>query len=441
MLRLIRNGLMYANLVEVSSPALVARYNRALEKLTGRRTALESFHIDMSGFAPEIGEEFGDANYLNPEGCNRQFILLSLAQMRAPLIDPHFSSSPAILRRFLAENEDELFALTSREPVVGELLNSIYRVTSLREILDLRAISVELETVGGTIAARRDLAVLVERFKSGEEAWYDDALIARMIALADRLGEGRKDPPLLNTGPFQVDSFYTAHFGGLYVFRGAGGTTVLHAGPAPQGDGRADATLIGLHDRAAVADFLRENSLVETVFEAVDLDDVDLLRHRRGCVLIEHLARTVEGWSYSGESDLRGAAYRNVTGLPELFHTLSDRLRCREQGVDLPPLYPAHADYFYCLRARPGPLQDLVNMLLAELTPLDPRQLYICHKRAFYRIYAGWPDAMRDYVVAMLLRDYLPDKPAARLRLYGRVPRSRLPVWARGATAEEGARI
>ena len=73
MRRLIERGLMYGNLVEVSSPTQVKRYNDALEKLTGRRSALESFHIDLSGFSPEIGDEFGDNNYLNPNGCNRQF--------------------------------------------------------------------------------------------------------------------------------------------------------------------------------------------------------------------------------------------------------------------------------------------------------------------------------------------------------------------------------
>ena len=58
---------MYGNLVRVGSPSLVQRYNRALEKLIGRQTALETFHIDLSGFSPEIGHEFDDDTYLNPK--------------------------------------------------------------------------------------------------------------------------------------------------------------------------------------------------------------------------------------------------------------------------------------------------------------------------------------------------------------------------------------
>ena len=49
MMRLIKAGLMYGNLYEVSTPALVERYNRALEHLTGKRTELTEFHIDIVG--------------------------------------------------------------------------------------------------------------------------------------------------------------------------------------------------------------------------------------------------------------------------------------------------------------------------------------------------------------------------------------------------------
>ena len=37
MKRLIENGLMFGNLIEVSSPALVERYNRAMKALAGAR--------------------------------------------------------------------------------------------------------------------------------------------------------------------------------------------------------------------------------------------------------------------------------------------------------------------------------------------------------------------------------------------------------------------
>jgi hypothetical protein len=67
MKRLIQRGLMFGNLFHVSSPALVERYNRALKHLTGKTTKLTDFHIDISGFAPEIGEELNDPLYLTTQ--------------------------------------------------------------------------------------------------------------------------------------------------------------------------------------------------------------------------------------------------------------------------------------------------------------------------------------------------------------------------------------
>ena len=87
MMRLVKAGLMFGNLYEVSSPALVERYNRALEHLTGKRTELTEFHIDIVGASPEVAHELGDELYLNPHGANQMFILLSTDQKTAPLLN------------------------------------------------------------------------------------------------------------------------------------------------------------------------------------------------------------------------------------------------------------------------------------------------------------------------------------------------------------------
>ncbi|MCF6275125.1 MAG: hypothetical protein L3J05_05115, partial [Robiginitomaculum sp.] len=96
MMRLLKYGLIFGNLIEINSPALVGRYNRALMHLIGKETELTEFHIDISGYSPEIGGEFGDDLYLNPNGCNRQFILLTTDQKTAPLLNAQFSTSRSI---------------------------------------------------------------------------------------------------------------------------------------------------------------------------------------------------------------------------------------------------------------------------------------------------------------------------------------------------------
>jgi len=50
---------------------------------------------------------------------------------------------------------------------------------------------------------------------------------------------------------------------------------------------------------------------------------------------------------------------------------------------------------------------------------MDVRQLFICHKQAFYDAYMTWPEAKRDYVAEFLAREYMVDKAGAREALFG----------------------
>ncbi|MFT5273253.1 MAG: hypothetical protein ACI85V_003282, partial [bacterium] len=150
--RLIQNGLMFGNLIMVDSPVLVERYNRALLHLTRLETSLTEFHIDISGYSPEVGDELHDDEYLNHAGVNRQFILLTTEQKTAPLLNAKFSTSRGILKQFILDNETQLFALTARDAVAGELVNSVYDVDVPAKLFDIRKVTVEADTTKGTVA-------------------------------------------------------------------------------------------------------------------------------------------------------------------------------------------------------------------------------------------------------------------------------------------------
>ena len=207
MKRLIEKGLMFGNLIEVSSPALVERYNRALEHLAGKRTTLTDFHIDISGYSPEIGDELGDDRYLNPNGCNRQFILLTTAQKTAPLLNVTFSTSRGVLRQFIDANEAQLFALTARDAVAGELANSVYEVSNPARLLDIRHITIEADTLGGHLADAAKLGQMFDRFRKEPTGWRDDVLIAEMIGLAKRTGDVTRVPIALPKMAFVQTDF------------------------------------------------------------------------------------------------------------------------------------------------------------------------------------------------------------------------------------------
>jgi hypothetical protein len=422
MKRLISAGLMFGNLVEVSSPALIERYNRAMKHLTGKTTALTDFHIDISGYSPEIGDELQDDLYLNPNGCNRQFILLTTAQKNAPLLNIKFSTSRGILTQFIEQNEAQLFALTARDAVAGELQNSVYEVPTAAKLFDIRQITVEADTIGGHVADAGKLAALIERFRREPDGWRDDVLIAEMIGLAKKTGDVTRVPIHLPAMTFEQPNFWTSHFGGLYIFRSVRVPAAITVAAMASISKLPIANTYDLRQRNQIADWLVRNDLVETIVKARGMDTAAVLRQKMDFILVEAADALNLDLGQATRTDLRKIAHRIGHALPDEFTGLASLLRWVEGGGDWPEMTSDHPAFFYTLRSKPHADRDLVNMLLSELAPLDVRQLYICHKEKFYADYAGWSDRKRGYVADFLAREYLVDRQGARAALFGPEP-------------------
>ncbi|AXI43876.1 DUF6638 family protein [Sulfitobacter sp. SK011] len=419
MKRLIKHGLMFGNLFHVDSPALVDRYNRALEHLTGKTTKQTDFHVDISGYSPEIGDELNDHLYLNHAGVNRQFILLSMDQRTAPLLNTKFSTSRGILQQFYAENEAQLFALTARDAVAGELVNSVYDVSTPRRLFDIRRIKVEADTTAGTVHDAEKLGDLVDRFKTEPDGWFDDVLIAEMITLAGKTGDVVRNPVKLKQMSFDQRNFWTAHFGGLYLFQDVEHPALI----APLGKaGLGELPIKYVFDasnRNQIAKFFEYNELTEAITEARGINAAAILRQKMDFILVDAVADQGVDLTGATRADMRRLARDHGDKLPAEFHALAALVNWAENGGAWPRISSDHPAYFYTLRASDTKDAALVNMLLAELAPKDARQMFICHKELFYRTYAGWPDNKRAYVADFLVAEYQVDKAGARRALFG----------------------
>ncbi|MCB1339012.1 MAG: hypothetical protein KDK10_16690 [Maritimibacter sp.] len=419
MKRLIERGLMFGNLIRVESPALVERYNRALERLINKRTTLTEFHIDISGYSYEIGEEFGDHLYLNPGGVNRMFIILTVEQKKAPLLNAQFSTSRGILQQFIEDNEAKLFALTAQDAVAGELDNSVYEVTTPARLFDIRKITVVADTTQSHVANARALTEKIEAFQSRDDGWYDDVLIAEMIELAKTTGDVTRQPIDLARPTYEQGNFWTAHFGGIYVFRDMPYPAAITV--RPRADvGPLPIEAFDLSMRNGIAGFFEVNGLVEPVIQARGVDGAAILRQKMDFILVDAAASAglrIDGFD---PRSLHRLAQRMGHELPDEFLKLGALVRWALNGGAWPRIASDNPAYFYTLRAKPDhPDRDLINQLLSELAPLDVRQLFITHKAAFYAAYARWPEAKKDYVADFLARDYAANKAGARDALFG----------------------
>lgn len=419
MKRLIQKGLMFGNLIHIDSPALVDRYNRALQHLVGKQTKLSDFHVDISGYSPEIGDELNDRLYLNHNGVNRQFILLTTEQKHCPLLNVQFSTNRSILRNFIIQNDAQLFTLTASDAVAGELVNSIFSVRDPVRLFDIRKVRVEADTTAGALRHAADLRKLVDRFKLEEDAWFDDLLIAEMITVAHKSGDITRNPIKLDLTVFEQRNFWTAHFDGLYVFQDMDHPAVIAAQGKDQLDDLPIDNVFDFKQRNVIANFLEQNDLVEPIVKARGVNAAAILQQKMDFVVIDTAASLGLDLDGLSRTDMRRLARQNRDKLPEEFEGLNALANWARGGGSWPHISSDHPAYFYTLRATDTKDRDLVNMMLAELTPLDVRQLYICHKELFYALYATWPETKKAYVVDFLDREYQVDKAGAREALYG----------------------
>lgn len=441
MQRLIQRGLMFGNLIEVASPILVERYNRALKHLTGKTTKLTDFHIDISGYSPEIGDELEDHLYLNHGGCNRQFILLTTEQKTAPLLNAQFSNSRDILRHFIKENEPQLFALTARDAVAGELVNSVFSVSQPDRLIDIRKVTIEADTTEGTLRDAEKLAAMADRFKQEEDGWFDDVLIADMIGLAKRTGDVTRNPVTLKHMTFDQEDFWTAHFGGVYIFRGLGHPAAITAGEKADLGKLPIKHTFDFTDRNQIAKFFDYNDLVEPIVKARGIDASAILRQKMDFIVVDAAQDAGVDLTGATRRDIRRLARDHAERLPPEYHGLRQMVDWAENEGKWPRISSDHPAYFYTLRATDTDQADLVNMLLAELAPKDIRQLFICHKEVFYRAYQGWTETKKSFVADFLEREYLADKAGAREALFGHDAPLEMPKVRRRASDDMIARV
>ncbi|MGB6229158.1 MAG: DUF6638 family protein [Litorimonas sp.] len=422
-MRLVRAGLMFGNLYPVTSSAMVERYNRALEHLIGKRTGLTEFHIDISGASPEIAHEFDDELYLNPHGANQMFILLSTDQKTAPLLNSQFSTSRSILRRYIDEHEEQLFALTAREAVAGELLNSVFKIVEPADLLDINRVEVTADTTQSHVKEAEQLTERIDRFMGERDAWWDDVLIAEMIELAKRTGNIQRNPVKLDSQVYQQGNYFASHFGGVYVFRDAAKPTVIARERIAGLDDLDIAQVLTLADREEISDWLYEEGLTELIVQRPNQDSALIIRQKMDFIVASIAAEAGEELDGLSRQNIRQLERKYAGDLPPEFVGLMQVWRWASMGGRVPKLGPNHPAFFYALRGSQNPDRDLVNMLLTDLSPLDFRQLFICHKPLFYEAYRDWSEAKKAFVVRFLAEEYAMDKAGARETLFGREPK------------------
>ncbi|PBB20191.1 DUF6638 family protein [Mesorhizobium sp. WSM4313] len=419
------NELIYGRLLAIDEPHLIQRYNKALAAFGLEPTKLASFQIDRTGFSPEIAEECGDYDYLDPNEVNRRFIILTPSQIDLPVVHTAFSNTSQLMFEFMSKNQRAIDALTIKDVIYGEIEDSVPKVNDIEDLLSINQVEFKVLSAEDVLGKAAELGKLVDRLRQEPDAWRDDAMLERMVDLAKVCGDIRENALVPDQVIFRHNAYWTSHFGGLYVFVDPDMTTVI-SDPAAPGFRRSrpwQVSYLSINDADKVFGFLAATGRLDLP-RASWIETSGYLEHRAE-MIVRALIRDAEPnrnltdvdkvWLQTwilGHADLiasdgnfpfLNAAKREIAQLGHLkIEDVSPRQR------------------FLVVRAKPDhPDAWLTNQLISDFVPQDFVSRYVFNKPGFYKDYDGFSDAWRSHVVDVLKTTYLKDKAAFRARLYG----------------------
>ena len=419
--RLIENALIYGAMYHVSEPYMVERYNQALKGFGLEAVKLDSFAVDATGYSPEVAKVLDDEDYLNPYGVNRRFIILSPEQKGLPIVSLKFSSTHDLMQAFFTQNDEALRLLTLKDVVFGEIEDSTYRVRNIADILTIRQVEFRLRTGSGLMDKARELQELVNRFYAGADSWQDTKLMEDILARAQLTGDVRFNNIIPQKLRFEITSYWTSHFGGLFVFRDSdenGKAMIIGKETRPDFiSGLSDGTsYLPLGDSEGVYDFLLNSGRIEGP-EADWLAGSGMVERRRNFLVRTLIGQTEKNTDLEALDDnaVRNWIYAHLDelgddGVFEFLTTVSKGLL----NGRLPDLRRTDTRLLMTIiRANPAHEDAvLVNRLLSEYAPFDYFTRFAVNKQGFYSDYEKMSDNLRSFVAGRLAQDYFPVRQA-----------------------------
>jgi hypothetical protein len=421
---LYENELIYGRLLTIDEPHLIERYNKALAAFGEKPTKLKAFDVDRTGFSPQIAKECGNADYLDPNGVNRRFIILTPAQAELPVVHTAFSNTDELMYEFFAGNSRAINATTIKDVIFGEIEDSVSEVDDIEDLLGIKQVEFRVMSANDTLGKAAELRTLTDRLKGEPEAWRDNDLLNRMVELAKECGDIRENVLVPDQVVFRHNAFWTSHFGGIYIFIDEKMTTVI-ASPDSPGFRRSrpwQVSYLSINETENIYKFLASTGRIDLP-RASWLETSGFLEHRAEMV-IRDLVRRAEPKQDMGKIDaiwLQTWMHRNA-GLITKDGNFPFLNAAKREAAETGRINPGDVEpdkRFLLLRAKPDhPDRWLVNRLISEFVPSDFVSKYVFNKQGFYTDYQSYAKPWQEHVVETLKSTYLIDKAALRKRLY-----------------------
>ncbi len=392
----------YGKLLKIDSQALVERYNRALFALIEKRTSLKEFHIDCTGFSPEIALELDNDDYLNAHGVNKKFILISMKQVDMDMAKTHFSSTMHMVKSFCRDNKKALTTLTAGDVVFGELDNKQFKANSVSDMLKANTVYITVDTSKKLLEKSTSCADKVELLLEGDN-WQDDALLGDIIELSKTCGNVLKNGAIPSKLNYQRGHYYTTLFGGMYVFQMEEGITLITEDPLFNGnqEGLENVEVISQHSEKKVYAFLEKHNFIEPMSfnylqEKLSEFELKLLHSAMDGYL---KSKGVKSFAYMDKNAIKNYIVENYDHLPNDFYRIERLVNALQNNLPDSIKVKEYKPYFWRASSDlSGADFSLVSRLLCNFKSYSYFSMFVHNRKLFETKYKRWSEAKQDYV-------------------------------------------
>jgi hypothetical protein len=397
-------NLYRSELIAVSGK-LVERYNKCLVKLGFSETKLTAFHIDGIGWSPEIAEEKSNIGYLNNGEANPHGIIISPLQKGKPVYLPYHTFDRDIMKLVFKKHGEKIKDITRDCAICLDFDQGIDAFYEPLDVLKYKTVNIHFHLINNLLNVQKEQRQLVEKFNEGTN-FIDEFLQAALLSSAKEHGDLRNRDLDLHELQFTTDSFYTRAFGGVYVLRDFITTIVVFEDEKWHKESISNTSFEGLiyHiSQPELMDKLRDHLIIEcdlnTVVKTKRYERIKKFEMASYLKKTEHPVNNILNdpilyKSYLNKLDIE--ARKKVMSVERYLEKLATSNQYKIADIVDKELYNALHKPHSSLSVKH---QDLIWMLLINISPKDVLFWYWYDKRAFYKTFETWDDSFKDWAI------------------------------------------
>jgi len=396
-----------AELIPVSGK-LVERYNKCLLKLGFTETKLTSFFIDGIGWSPEVAEEKGETHYLNHGDANPHGIIITPLQKGLPIYSPFHSFDRELMKQVFKTHGNAIDNITRDSAICIDFDQKIDVFYEPLDVLKYKNITVKFRLIDDLNQVKEEQLALVELFKEGNN-FIDEAIHQKLLASAKKYGDLRERTLTLHNVIFEVDSFYTQAFGGIFIIKSFLSPILIFENEEAYNEAIQDTShdVLMYHiSHKQLFEKLRSHLIIECDIES----EMTKIRHERikKFMLFEAIQTASHPMKDVLDDPILFKAYLNKISIEDRKKVMSvDRyLEKKNTGANIVVEDVIEDEVYFALHNPHSSLkpneQDLIWNLLVSIAPKDVLFLYWYDKEQFYKKYKTLDDSMKDWVITTI---------------------------------------